>query len=404
MECQRCPISPVVHAFTTANLEKSLGRIKSQKIHSAVVMLQDAMKKICSDCAPLSKKIDTAANKLRSAWNENYKALFAAVKEVDETQLAHVKDLQAAFQAVCLICTRDSNDDNPSNHGQTFVSMNSGNCHSNSGKASTTATDDNVVLSRADWIGSHASVDYNPSQYGGDPRTNLINSEEGIKPESEQACSLLPSEIEDMLRKEFSNFAGLDIIDKMLLSCIISGMNIAEFAKMLWLPYSIVNPQDNTIRSITKQAAHARWQNVIKKFPNFAAIACGTIRRTKSRKAAAEWMMNPNADKPNDQFSNGKLTPKARKEAQRAATKSAKTLPSSAYTKPPARRGRPPKYSNLINTQKNHPSAATDSVRNSVSRVSQISKTTRSKHNPNGKKQLDLLGENWDSFDSSQDG
>lgn len=377
MECSRCAVAPLVHAFTAANLDKSLGRLKSDRIHNAVHILQESMRRVCSGCATRSIKVSRAIGKVKAAWNENYEVLFKTIMATDAEKRQLVEDLQSAFQAVCLTCSRDSNDDNPSNHGQTFVSMDSGNCRSNSGKAATSATDDNVVLSRADWIGSHAAADYNPSQYGGDPTAALQRKENPQAAEAAEnaGVTLLPSEVEDMLRKEFSNFAALDIIDKMLLSCVVSGMNIAEFAKMLWLPYSIVNPQDNTIHPITKQAAHARWQNIIRKFPNFASIVCGQMVKFKSRTAAANWLSNPNADQPSNRFANGKLTPEAKKAA-------AKALP------------------RVRITHTSEDSTATDSVRHSVARVKELSKRRR-KDNPNGDTQPDLLGEDWNSFDSS---
>lgn len=328
MECSRCPLAPVVHAFIEANVDKSLGRTKSRQIHAAVRILKDKMDSLCSSCSSLSKKVHRQIDKLKAAWNDNNAELFRLVSEADSSKADAVSQLQSAFSAVCLVCSRDSNDDNPSNHGQTFYSLDSGSCNANSGKARHSATDDNVVLSRADWIGSHASVDYTPSSYGADPRISLMEKEElALKtlpshansqaPTTTQAhdphsSSTLPPDIEDTLRKEFSNFASLDIIDKMLLSCIISGMNIAEFAKMLWLPFSIVNPLDRTIRPITKQAAHARWTNIIRRFPTFAAIASASIARRQStnrplsRREISLQLLNPNADLPDNQFSNGK--------------------------------------------------------------------------------------------------
>lgn len=371
MECSRCAVAPLVHSFTAANLDKSLGRLKSERIHNAVHILQEAMRKVCADCGSRSMQISRAIGKVKSAWNENYRELFKTIKSVDAEKIRLVEELQSAFQAVCLTCSRDSNDDNPSNHGQTFVSMDSGNCSSNSGRAATSATDDNVVLSRADWIGSHAAADYSHTLYGVDPSDALQRKENPKEAEAadNDQTSLLPSDVEDVLRKEFSNFAALDIIDKILLACVVSGMNIAEFAKMLWLPYSIVNPQDNTIHPITKQAAHARWQNIITKFPVFSSVAISQIARFKSRASAAKWISNPNADKPSNRFANGKLTPEAKKAA-------AKSIPKVRIS---------------------------HSSDDSTASVSSTTKQTRRRHrkNLNGDSQPDLLGENWSTFDSS---
>ena len=324
MECSRCPVAPLVHAFTSANLEQSLGRIKSKHIHAAVANLRDRMNNVCSTCSHLSKPIALKIESLRKTWNASNAELFKLVLAAEKGKEAAVSELQSAFAAVCLVCSRESNDDNPSNHGQTFFSLDSGFCSANSGKAGHPATDDNTVLSRADWIGSHRSPDYNPSAYGSDPRAALLRKEEGLdSPSSDNrnTVSALPPDIEDTLRKEFSNFASLDIIDKMLLSCVISGMNIAEFAKMLWLPHSIVNPADHTIRSITKQAAHARWTNIIRRFPIFASIASASLSPNAEARAnslhsrsrlSSDQLLDPNSHLPDNQFSNGKPTPKTR--------------------------------------------------------------------------------------------
>lgn len=364
MECSRCPLAPIVHAFTAANVDKSFGRIKSKQIHAAVGILKEKMENVCSVCSPLSGNVSKQIAKVKAAWNENSAELFRLVQKAESGKEKAVADLQSAFSAVCLVCSRESNDDNPSNHGQTFFSLDSGNCNANSGKAGHAATDDNVVLSRADWIGSHASPDYCPTSYGADPRLSMMKKEESaLAALDNEGISALPSDIEDTLRKEFSNFVGLDIIDKMLLSCIISGMNIAEFAKMLWLPFSIVNPQDHTIHSITKQAAHARWTNIIRKFPNFASIAVGGLARSKgralTRREMQKALLDPNSEKPSSQFSNGKLS----KASSRASSES---LSKTASSNQPRNR-----------IKRNLPVSASDAVRHSVSKVKSLSRRNR---------------------------
>jgi len=377
MECSRCPLAPIVHAFTAANVDKSFGRIKSKQIHSAVAILKEKMENVCSCCSPLSKKVDKQIAKVKAAWNEQNTELFRLVMEAEAGKEKAVEELQSAFSAVCLVCSRDSNDDNPSNHGQVFYSLDSGSCNSNSGKAGNSATDDNVVLSRADWIGSHAAPDYNPTSYGADPRIALMKKEEPALGGAidNQGVSSLPSDIEDTLRKEFSNFAGLDIIDKMLLSCIISGMNIAEFAKMLWLPFSIVNPQDHTIHSITKQAAHARWTNIIKKFPNFASIAVGGLARSKGRSLTRREMQQailyPNSEKPDNQFSNGKLQAKPKKSIRLfdpTTTQDPTTTPTTTSTK--------------TRIKRNLHLSASDAVRPQLKKVKALSRKNKNRVKP----------------------
>ena len=131
--------------------------------------------------------------------------------------------------------------------------------------------------------------------------------------------SLLPPQIEDVLRREFSNFVELPIMDKLLLSCLMSGMNVAEFSKMLWFPYSIVDPKTRRIKSITKQAAHARWINIIKRFPVFMSVAISTTKDSqKAKERLVKFLQDPNGEKEDNRFRNGKLSPYFAKAAERA--------------------------------------------------------------------------------------
>ena len=324
MECARCPIQPLIHAFTQANLDNSLGRMKTKQVISAVRDLQSKFKNVCETCKTAIAKHDTepAIQALRSAWNTQHLKLLDCIAKQDETTRSAIDSLQSAFQAVCLTCSRSSNDDNPSNHGQTFVSLDSGNCAANSGRAATTATDDNLVQARADWIGLHAAPDsqYHPSAFPS-PHEHMDALEEPqdinsptppqSQPQDPQDPLNLPPHIADTLRREFANFVSLDPFDKMLVSCLLSGMNISEFARMLWLPYSIVDPKTRTIKPVTKQAAHARWNNIIKKFPAMTAIAKRSSRKNAQAVTDA-FLLNPNAAAPiPQQFQNGRMTQKA---------------------------------------------------------------------------------------------
>lgn len=318
MECSRCALQPVIHAFTKSNLEESFGRMKTKQIIAAVENLKREFKGICEKCHNLPSQTNELVEGLKSAWNENFHVLAESINKDTADMMPAIKQLQTAFQAVCLTCSRVSNDDNPSNHGQTFVSLDSGNCQADSGRAKTTHTDDNIVQSRADWIGLHRSQDSDGPSYGASPIDQL---EEAENPPDEKTISstLLPPEVEDRLRQEFSNFVSLDIIDKLLLSCIMSGMNVAEFAKMLWFPYSLVDPKTRRVKSITKQAAHARWMNIIKRFPIFMSVAISSTKDSKkAQERLAKFLNDPNADKQDNRFRNGRLSPYFAKAAARA--------------------------------------------------------------------------------------
>lgn len=321
MECSRCCLQPVIHAFTQANLDNSLGRMKTKEIIAAVNNLKEVFRAMCSRCQNMSSQTNAIITELKEFWNSKIQELARSISQ-DTNQMRDIlKDLQEAFQTVCLTCAKVSNDDNPSNHGQSFVSLDSGNCHANSGKAKSTSTDDNIVQSRADWIGLHKSPDVAESTFGMCPHTRIMLEEDEQYKEKvlNDTTSMLPPEIEDRLRIEFSNFVELDIIDKLLLSCVMSGMNIAEFAKMLWFPYSIVDPKTRTVKPITKQAAHARWINICKRFPVFMSVAISSNKENKKAMAKLrKFIDDPNGDEAETRFQNGKMASVYAKAAKKA--------------------------------------------------------------------------------------
>lgn len=300
--------------------------MKTKEIIAAVNNLKVVFKGVCEKCQALDLKSPALIDKLNKEWATRLDDLLIAANSDADKMEAVIDDLRKAFQVVCLTCSSVSDDDNPSNHGQTFVSLDSGNCQANSGRAKSTHTDDNVVLSRADWIGMHRAPEVDEKSYVRTPEISLIMKEEPESFENSETktSTILPPEIEDRLRKEFSNFVSLEIIDKLLLSCLMSGMNIAEFAKMLWFPYSIVDPKTRQVKSITKQAAHARWINICKRFPVFMAIAASSTRDKKAQDKFKKFILNPNADEPSDKFMNGKLSPAYIKAGKRAAANAEK--------------------------------------------------------------------------------
>lgn len=321
MECSRCCLQPVIHAFTQANLENSLGRMKTKQIIAAVNNLKDVFKGVCTQCQVMPSETNKLIEDLRKVWNDKFSQVAKSVLKDNEAMRPVIEELQQAFQVVCLTCARVSNDDNPSNHGQTFVSLDSGNCQADSGRAKTTHTDDNIVQSRADWIGIHKALDVEESSFGMSPVANIIlqESPEEVDKLVNATSTMLPPEVEDKLRMEFSNFVELDIIDKLLLCCIMSGMNIAEFAKMLWLPYSIVDPKTRQVKSITKQAAHARWMNICKRFPVFMSVAVANVKDNKKAMARLrKFLDDPNGAEPSDRFQNGRISAYYAKAARKA--------------------------------------------------------------------------------------
>ena len=296
--------------------------MKTKEIIAAVNNLRTVFQELCSRCHDLPSNTNQLLEDLKDSWNSKFKVIIQSMKADAEAMTPIIEDLRTAFQTVCLTCAKVSDDDNPSNHGQTFVSLDSGSCQANSGQAKSTHTDDNVVLSRADWIGMHRAADVDDSRmFGTDPGANMLMEEDPAEFDKNVNASstLLPADVEDRLRKEFSNFVALEIMDKMLLSCLMSGMNIAEFAKMLWFPYSIVDPKTRKIKSITKQAAHARWINICKRFPIFMSVAISTTKdNEKALERLKKFIADPNGEEKDCRFQNGKMSSVYAKAAKRA--------------------------------------------------------------------------------------
>lgn len=295
--------------------------MKTKEIIAAMNNLKVVFKDMCNKCQSLPSNTNKIIEGLKETWNSRVAELSKSINKDAENMKPLVEELRQAFQVVCLTCAKVSNDDNPSNHGQTFVSLDSGNCQADSGRAKTTHTDDNIVQSRADWIGLHKSPDVESQTFGMSPYDSMVMKEEPemIDKMMNQTSSILPPDVEDRLRKEFSNFVELDIIDKLLLSCIMSGMNIAEFAKMLWFPYSIVDPKTRTVKSITKQAAHARWINICKRFPVFMSVAISNNKGNERAIAKLRKFINdPNGDEPSNKFKNGKIASMYARAAKKA--------------------------------------------------------------------------------------
>lgn len=237
----------------------------------------------------------------------------------DEDVLSAKKRL-LKLQRRCQNCTRSA-DDNPSNHGQTFVSLDSGMEHD--GKES--------VESREDWMLTNIDVDYKAQLEGKGGGSTVTD---------------LPEEVEDTFRVEFANFLQLDMADKILACLLMSTKTkvprryytIADYAKMEWVPAEMqfgnghgrellestrellrrlkkfqdgvaatfaedektrtkiesmlnrvffqaasvnLNVEKCLAPGLTKQAAHARYKKFIAKMPTLTAVAHDQIGKGK---------------------------------------------------------------------------------------------------------------------------
>lgn len=272
MECSSCPIQPIVNAFVEADLDRNMGRCQSKSIKVACTKLQEAMRN------------------------------------------------------VCLTCVDEVNDNNPSNHGQTFFSLDSGHCQTVSSKGSS------EVSSRADWISSHAHLNsgyfqdgaYRP--YNGESSvdsaiiamrnakrkdlsvntgklpstrehaadsiddkffTDDVSNGSNASFQDEYSVTKLPSAVEAIILKELINFSALPPLHQMMVCCLLAGINLSDFSRFGWLPKEIKSrmkpKQKNDEEILSPQSAHAIYQTICRKLPYMTVLARATKKRSREK-------------------------------------------------------------------------------------------------------------------------
>ena len=183
----------------------------------------------------------------------------------DPAAVAALKaELAQIITAHCSRCDQ-SQDDNPSHRGITFVSKDADNG----------SDDPNVQLE--DWL--------------------LAQKETDALEVYRSGCTALPADIENAFRVQLTEFAQLSVYDKLLVCVLMSQKpgytnryyTLADFARLRWLN----NPETAKIFAqcginltltgdgISKQAAHVRYGNIVRKIPALAAIAHGQIGKGK---------------------------------------------------------------------------------------------------------------------------
>lgn len=295
MDCSTCPLHPIVEAFVKADLPDSLNRYKSVAIHKLVGDLCCEMKTLCSGCAKNDKPIQRKMNALKTAWNQNSRPLFDAILKSKADLKDSADRLQQILSAICLTCSRESNDDNPSNKGQQFYSLDSGTCRHGSGRAATSHSDNNDVISRADWIALHTAPEVEQTYIQKD-----IGDSDGKPPDetdddASHSVTGLPTDVEDVLRQEGSKWFSLSLQDKLLLACVMSGLNLTEFSELKWIPSSFKDPRTGMLRPITKQATHARWNQMVSQIPYLQLLV---KTRSDRKKEALRGLNRDNLGKP----------------------------------------------------------------------------------------------------------
>lgn len=303
MDCSTCPLKPVVDAFTKADLPDSLNRYKSQKIHALVGNLCSEVHSLCSTCGKNDKPIMRKMNALKRAWNDAYRPFFDAILKSKKSQIASAERLRSIFSEICLTCSREANDDNPSNKGQQFYSLDSGSCRHTSGRAHFSHTDDNDVVSRADWIALHSAPEIESSY---DQDVNAIDGGDALL-SNDRLHSLtgLPPDVEDVLRQEGGKWFDLSLQDKLLVACVMSGMNITEFSELKWIPSSFRDPRTGDLKPITKQAAHARWNQIVARIPYLQLLV---QTRSNRKKVAVRSLSRENLGQPTNILPKGMRT------------------------------------------------------------------------------------------------
>ena len=202
MECQSCPLQPVIDAFVRT----------------------DNLKKLTAKC--------------------KHKPLIAAAHAV-----------QPSLSAVCLACAQCTDDDNPSNQGQSFVSLDND-----------STSDDSRAASRS----SHRS---SPPQTASVADYLISRRRPDVHALDPHGCTTLPPDIEETLKRQFANFASLSPMDLCLVAHLMAGGSFATFASMTWLPHLPYDPQTLQPIPVSRQAVHARFRNIVRKMPVLSVIA-----------------------------------------------------------------------------------------------------------------------------------
>lgn len=208
-----------------------------------------------------------------------------------------IKRILPELQKVCLGCSRTSNDDNLSNHGQIFVSIDAmaaiGLAAADQTVLSVKGCDsDTAAASRGDGSSSDAEPDRGPSTLNNpgdsDSRSDeayrdfydstvaeavaqsahdylLSHAAPEVHRQDPEGTTALPSHIEDMLRTKLAEFASLSPFEQLLCFSQWSGQSFSDFATMKWVPLEFFRPQ-------SKQFITNRWNKLVEKFPLAEAL------------------------------------------------------------------------------------------------------------------------------------
>lgn len=226
MECSACPYSEVIEAV------KGLVKIKDAS---------DALR-LAATRTRTNGKVKKAASLLSSALEDIPPETFTRII--------------VAAQQICISCSRVSNDNNLSNKGRSFFSID-GHATSSSdpSDSSSPLNNDAATLTLATSYSQAASLSPSPIEPPREPDT----------------VTSLPPDIEDLIRHSLASFVSLpDITDQMLVIARLCGMSLTTFATMKWIP--------DTLRPMSKQAVKVRWDNIVRRLPIADALSSRPMR------------------------------------------------------------------------------------------------------------------------------
>lgn len=266
-ECQRCPFQSVVSALSEL-IKTFRPTVVDKNNHANVREMNQAQYLAYKSKNAKVKKVANALEK----------------KYADFMQYID-KEILPLCQKVCITCSTVSNDDNLSNHGRTFISIDALNSAPATYDADIDTQDrtnvnyDNPYNNQVEDVDNTQDGESNNAngvshQIDGDTEDrvagatgswlnkNAIKSVHSLNP---QGSTNLPSHIEDTLRKILHDFSALDIYEQNLVFQQMCGTSLADFGSMGWIPPDMKKPQ-------SKQLVSIRWEKLVQKFPLAAAL------------------------------------------------------------------------------------------------------------------------------------
>lgn len=146
--------------------------------------------------------------------------------------------LRDAIYAVCNTCLEHTDFNNLPNHGQTFYSL-------------------DAKIKNAQ--GEFSNLTY----------ADILPA---TPPKISSPLTELPTDIEETLISQFTNFKHLQPLDFCLIAHLMRGGSLSSFASMNWLDAFPIDPLTNRPVPITRQAVHTRFKHLKELIPVLLAV------------------------------------------------------------------------------------------------------------------------------------